>query len=500
MIKPTPVRNPRSAGSSKQIGGRFVLIWWLLSLSVLLWFPIIQRVLVQDRAIAYLVLWFLIVTGFFVFVRHWSFSAILGRPFDVLEIPVYLGLTSLFLIQAFGLAPYFDEKYLRLLPSTSYLPSGLLLTGTGLFSLLLGYALVSRSCKPYSPKAQHTSYDTPSLSLSFFVYIGILFLRLALIANGSGEMIVTTEVIRMGGNWHQWLGYLAELRWFFIALVTLQVFGGRWPLLFFVLVLMIESAMAIISGWASLLPKIILLVIGCLIYTRPKLPWRTLIPVGIAVTAIVIFSIPVTRNMRFVGQVTLSNIANSIEVAWGEGFDHGWRLFSDLVIGRQTTIAQTPSILLSLVPSAVPYLPLQELAVAPITFIPRVLWPSKPAYSSIGSWVTVHVFGGQEGGASSAVTMAGNAYMYGGWGVVIIGMLMVGVLAALMYRAFAIPGLLHNQVGLLAVYAAVVIANFHLGESDFVSIWQGLIQRTLVFLVVARLLCEKNTHGTLSKP
>ena len=96
------------------------------------------------------------------------------------------------------------------------------------------------------------------------------------------------------------------------------------------------------------------------------------------------------------------------------------------------------------------------------------------------------------------MTMAGNAYIYGGWLVLIVGMFTIGVLAASTYRWFAIPGLLNGQVGLLAVYAAVVIGNFHLGEGDFVSLWQGLIQRILVFAVVARLLCRKNTPKDLS--
>ena len=55
----------------------------------------------QSGVILYIGLWLLIVIGLFVFIRRWSFSAILGRPFDILEIPIYIGLTSMFLIQAF---------------------------------------------------------------------------------------------------------------------------------------------------------------------------------------------------------------------------------------------------------------------------------------------------------------------------------------------------------------------------------------------------------------
>jgi hypothetical protein len=502
MIKTKSLIHLKSNNPSKRISGQFVLFWWFLSLSLPALFLSFGSVKMQDNMIVYISLWLFIVFGFFVFIRRWLFSAILGRPFDILEIPVYLGLTSIFLIQVFGLVPYFDRKYLRLLPSVSYLPLGLLLTGIGLFSMLFGYALVSKSYRPDSTRPSHTFYDTPSLSLTFFAYIGLLILRLVLISFGIGEMMVTTTV-RLGGDWNQWFIYLIELHWFLIALVTLQVAAGRWPRRFLVFVLLIEGALAITSGWSSLLPKIAVLVFGCLIYARQKLPWRPLISAGIVLVSVTIFSIPVARDLRgarmSTGQVTLTDIKESIESTWGVGVGNGLNLFLGLLIQRQTVTAQTPSILLNLIPSTIPYLPWQDMAVAPITFIPRVIWPSKPVYSNLGSWLTVQVFGGREEDGSSAVTLAGNAYIYGGWLVAIIGMFMIGVLAALIYRWLAIPGLLNGQVGLLAVYAAVVIVNFHLGEGDFVSLWQGLVQRILVFIIMARVLCSKTAMNFFHK-
>lgn len=493
LIQEESALRSNSNNSPGRVRGHFLLFWWLISLSLPVLMLVWRPVEMQSSVLVYIGLWLFIVIGFVVFVRRWSFSAVLSQPFDILEIPVYLGLTSMFLIQAFGLAPYFDQKYLRLLPSTSYLPSGLLLTGTGLFSMLFGYALVSASYKRASVRPRPTFFVNPSLSLTFFTYVGLLFLRLFLIANGTGEMILNTAVVRLGGDGYQWIVYLIELRWFFMALVTLQVAAGRWPRWFLVFVLFIEGTLAVASGWSSLLPKIVLLTFGCLIYAKHTLPWRTLIPTGILVLAVIVFFVPVVRDLRgeniSAGQITLPNIQQSIGVAWGRGVGTGWQLFSDLIIERQTVVAQTPAILLKLIPSTIPYLPAQDLLEAPIAFIPRAIWPSKPAYSNIGIWLTIRIFGQPESDSSSAVTMSGNAYMYGGWLVVVLGMFILGVVAALMYCWLAIPGLLSNQVGLLAVYAAVVIADFHLGEGDFVSQWQGLVQRSVVFLVMATILC-----------
>ena len=481
----------------KKTNWRMVLLWWfvLLALVVSSWF--LAPVQLQGNLLLYAGLWLLIVFGFIVFVRRWSFSAVLGRRIDILEIPIYLGLTSIFLIQIFGLAPYFDRRYLRVLSTVDTLPTGLLLMGTGLFSMWLAYSLVSKSFKVDTARQFKKTFDTPSLSLTFFAYLGLILFRLVLISLGTGE-ITYVSAVRLGGDWYQWFIYIIESHWFFTALVALQVFAKRWPRWFLIFVLFVEATFAITSGWSSVLPKIFWLVFGCLLYTRQKLPWGALIAAGLFLTVAVTFSIPVVRDLRAermsTGKIIFSNFSESFRTTWGPGIDNGLSLFSNMIIDRQSLIAQTPAILLEIIPDTQPYLPWQEVAVAPITFIPRVIWPSKPIYTNLGSWLVVEVIGGRVADGSAAVTMAGNAYMYGGWFVMIIGLFCIGLLAAFMYRWLAIPGLLNNQVGLLAVYAASVIVNFSLGEGDFVSIWQGLIQRTLVFLLVAWILCA-NLHN-----
>jgi hypothetical protein len=258
--------------------------------------------------------------------------------------------------------------------------------------------------------------------------------------------------------------------------------------------LLIEAGAAVMSGISSTLPKILVLVLGCLVYAKPRLLRRTF-TFAVVAAAVAILSVPIARAARsgWHGQGTWDLLADSVENTWGTSADTGWEIFSDLMVVRQSEIAQTPALIMYKTPDMIPYLSWQDLAVAPLTFIPRVVWPSKPVYGDTLMVLTTKYFNRPSLRSASAATIAGNAYMYGGWPVVVIAMFSLGIVTALAYRYLALPGLQHNQVGLLAVYAGVVIANFHIGEVDFVSLWQGLVQRTAVFLLIAVLLCRRKS-------
>jgi len=183
----------------------------------------------------------------------------------------------------------------------------------------------------------------------------------------------------------------------------------------------------------------------------------------------------------------------SFQQAWGGGINQGGESVRELLIERQTAIAQTPAVIMYMTPRFIPYQPLMDLLVAPITFIPRLVWPTKPNYTITHELVTVSYLGSMPGTGSAAVTMAGNVYMYGGWMILVLGMAALGALSAIYYARLVIPGLKGKQTALIAVYAATVVTNFHIGEGDFVSVWQGIIQRTVVFLSIAYFL-STNHH------
>ena len=114
------------------------------------------------------------------------------------------------------------------------------------------------------------------------------------------------------------------------------------------------------------------------------------------------------------------------------------------------------------------------------------------------SVITQDYLGLSENSGASAPTIVGNAYMYGGWAVVIFGMIILGIVFGFLYKYLVIPSLNNSNVAFLSLYAGYVIANFHIGEGDFISVWQGLVQRGLVFLLLLLLLCARKKVPKIS--
>ena len=420
-----------------------------------------------------------------------SFSARLGRV-DFLEAPVYLSGTCLLLINVFGLFVYFDARlYLPTLGSVDNLPLGLLLSGSGLVTLWIGYGLVShlyragltRGAKPVAPSWSLV----PGVVRVLGLYLVLLVVRAWLITQGLGEAL--EQRIELG-PWRQVILYLPDLRFPLIALVALQVAGRRWPRYLLGVVVLCEGAIGTSTGWSSAFPKALFLIVACSVYERRRLPVRALCLFALAT----VVSVPVARTMRTADWQSVGSVVRSLDRSaqqvWGGGYQGGWKMFSNLMIKRQSAIAQTPAIYVRTIPGVFPYRPVRELLLAPLAFIPRNFWPSKPTYSDIAIAVTSDYLGQARGQGSSAVTMAGNAYMYGGWPVAITAMFVLGIILGLVYVYLALPSILTGNVGLRAVYPAFVIATFHIGEGDLVSVLQSIVQRNALFLAVVLVACS----------
>jgi len=124
-------------------------------------------------------------------------------------------------------------------------------------------------------------------------------------------------------------------------------------------------------------------------------------------------------------------VGQSLEVA-AEGVASGRYVFQPVVTdGSATTLERLRlidnlALIMDKTPSDIPYRSLDEVVTAPVTgLIPRLLWPDKPVRLSGYNFYVEYYEGG--GSSSSAITLPGSLYLYGGAGVVVLGMVMVGL-------------------------------------------------------------------------
>lgn len=495
-----PKSGTKGLTSSKLINGKLVLYYWLTVLFFVALLSLSSTDNMSQQAATYLGLWVGISLGSSLLARKLTFSAQTGRTLDIFEIPVVLTVMSLALNSLAGIGVFIDpSKYLsRLLPSAVYVHYALLLTSFGLLFLWIGYGFAillwrlprHRIRKRY--RHRQWDFSNPALNRTIILYTLLLIIRIYLSIIGAGERNTGINF----GEWNQWITYLISIRYFLFALITLQVMRKEWPVWLLIAVTPIETAMIFISGSSGEHIGTLYLLVGVMLLYRRKIPWRLPFIASIGL----IFIIPVTRGTRDIlrsapGQIedVSTTYAESLNETFAYYLQHpeaALEFFINFYLERQGNIAQVPAVVLARVPSQVPYLPAQDLLTVPFSFVPRVLWPGeKPEWGEIGGYFTRVVFDKPENEASSAPTLAGSAFLYGGLPMVMIGMFLLGVLAAALYLIFAVPGFRRMQVGLLAVYLAVFLRNFVLGGGAIITVWQGVTQTVIVYVSVAIILC-----------
>lgn len=481
---------------SRRRMGRLVAVWWAFALGI----P--AMVIVASRntdfrsltqAGTYGALWILLGLIYLYFTKKRSISVLLLNRVDLLEIPVYLSFTGLILIALFGLVPYLDPTYLLpAVDSARDLPLGLLLIGVGYLAMWGGYLLLVAVLKPrLALRVIHPSrdvdFDKPGFIRCIILYTFVLVVRL-LQYRYFGVLDASL------GPLLQPVLFLTETSWLLMALFTVQTALGRWPRWIFFVVIILESLLVVLSGWSSSLLKILFLVIACFAYADKRIPY-SLVLVG-CIAAFMLT--PITRAMRGADFSSVNSVVNTLvtstESYW-LGDRTGVTTNQELLLARQSGTAQLPGIMLKLTPSAIPYRPASELASIPISFVPRVFWPDKLESGRKGIQFTEEYLG-LYGHGAAATSLAGSAYLYGGWLVAVAMMALAGAVFALFYYLVMVPAINSRQVGLLALYVAIILTNLHLGEGDIAGLWQGLVQRTIIFFGFVVVLCFRSrTHA-----
>jgi hypothetical protein len=94
-----------------------------------------------------------------------------------------------------------------------------------------------------------------------------------------------------------------------------------------------------------------------------------------------------------------------------------------------------------------------------LSYVPRVIWPGKPA-TTIGEWVTIHYGSGPFVDSATGPSWVGELYFNFGWAGVVLGMALLGAWFRWLHEAFlgpraAIPSLFAGVVALFAIAPAI---------------------------------------------
>jgi hypothetical protein len=286
----------------------------------------------------------------------------------------------------------------------------------------------------------------------------------------------------------QWVGYVEDLRYLALALLVAHVVRNGSGRVWLAAALAIE---VLFAGGSGFIKPLIWPVVVCVATAAALDRLR-----GRHVAAVVAASVFVASFMNVVmviredsrggigaaGTPALSSaIAASVSESQGTAaaVESAYRKF----FGRQTEVAASTGLVVALTPSVFPFEGLQQFVMLPTKIVPRALWPDKPILSR-GEWFSTNYRGLEEDSTSSAMTMFGEGYLFYGWTGVCLGMMLVGGVLAVLYRAF-------NRVSFLPVYLALLPTMLEI-EPELSSYLTTLVQRSIVFIVVFYLFSRRS--------
>jgi hypothetical protein len=100
-----------------------------------------------------------------------------------------------------------------------------------------------------------------------------------------------------------------------------------------------------------------------------------------------------------------------------------------------------------------------SLAYIPAAYVPRLLWPGKPKFTT-GGWVTANFGYGPHIESSTGATWMGELYFNFGWTGILVGMTLLGVWFRFLQESFlridaTIPAMLAGVVAVLTLATGV---------------------------------------------
>jgi hypothetical protein len=439
--------------------------------------------------------------------RRWAQGRTAGKRLDLWEPATAYSLLTL------GYAAFASVWFLTTDPrfrlwqlgSDSWiLNAAVAVIGAGLAALWAGYGLGARIAAAPGlhrlPRAvvawRERLARGPDVTMTLVIYGLALAARVERMAAGRGAYALYGSGL---GVADQTVAVVADLSYFVLGLAALQVFLKRWRPAVLYYLLAIECVFAALTGFINDTAAIGFVIAGALYHAEVRLRrcWWW-IPLFLMVVLVIT---PVTIAVRaqiLSGRTPADSIQQRAALA-REGLSGTWGsspgVAADLayvkLVGRLGSDIQVLGMLLRYVPERVGYLDVREIVEAPLYVVPRVLWPDKPSPNHLGGLVS-RVFFDEEDN-SVAATAFGDLYFHGGLTVVVIGMFALGVFMALLYRALA-PGPGAASVPLIALWLSLAFTVVN-PEYAYGSMIQALLQKPLVIVLAALLVCRRRTAG-----
>jgi hypothetical protein len=441
-----------------------------------------------------------------------SVSLRLGR-LDLLELPVWYSLWALLSIVFFGLFGYLGDprKYgtTRVVPEPGWAADGLWLLVVSLPSLWIGYRLGwMRLTKQTRPVWwQNTSRLLPSRLVLAGVYLLIWLLRMWQVRAIGIAYDFDMEDKASYSAFIQWATYFQECSYLVVAVLAMHSFRRELNRAFLWIVVALEIVFGLTTGFVAPVFRLFVLLLGVAMYCGRRLWTRQNAFIAFLLLATYVFVAPVTSVYRDLVRTGIVNprsvfsaaagAAEATRLSWGTDLELTYELLESKVVGRQAGFAPILGVIVNVTPADIPFWGVDRLLLIPLSIVPRAIWPDKPVLT-LGHYFNVEYLGASPDSTTSVnYTMYGDLYLSAGWPAVVIGMMLLGVILAWLYRGLALHAQLTQNPGLFALYTAIAVSMIF-DETAYVGLVSGLFHHLVIFPAVFVLIyapSRNQMHG-----
>ena len=323
-----------------------------------------------------------------------------------------------------------------------------------------------------------------------YIYVLILcfqILRIAVtgVAYGSDRSRWGSFVVVEGT-----LNYIERGNLMILAACTIKAARREWSHRHLLWMTAAQAAIAFTSGFTR--PLIFIYIIIVISLYVSKINIRLLLFGVVLLSPLLVAFVPIVEGTRKSETGTSSRVRDlgaaadtafsAFRETWGQGFEVGWKIFLDKLIGRQVGVIHMPGLIMVRTPSVIPHEGIGQFLNIPLYIVPRFIWRDKPILSR-GTWITTaYLDAPEDTESSSAATIFGEGYIFAGWTGTAITCAALGLCLALIYRNSV-------SVGLTPVYLGTIPGLLDV-EGQFTTIFVGIIQQYFIIIFIYILITD----------